>query len=154
MSFGISIGDIIALGKLATRIGQRFLNAPGQFRAISDESVAPSCQLAETYTRIVRVRCLSIVLQDVEIVLPERRLTSKQKSELDGIAQGCRNILDELEEILGRYQELDSSANYLGGMPRRVWKTLKWDLKEIDGIRGRISSNILLFNTFLTRIIG
>jgi hypothetical protein len=37
MSFGFSIGDIIAIGKLANTIRQRFVDAPEQFKAISDE---------------------------------------------------------------------------------------------------------------------
>jgi hypothetical protein len=45
MSFGIGIGDIIALGKFASKICQRFVNAPEQFKTISDESVAPAVSL-------------------------------------------------------------------------------------------------------------
>jgi hypothetical protein len=37
MSFGLSIGDIITVAKLANKIRQRFVNAPEQFKAISDE---------------------------------------------------------------------------------------------------------------------
>jgi hypothetical protein len=37
MSFGFSIGDFITVLQLATQIRQQFIDAPDQFRAISDE---------------------------------------------------------------------------------------------------------------------
>jgi hypothetical protein len=37
MSFGFSIGDFITVIELANRIRKEFVNAPSQFKAISDE---------------------------------------------------------------------------------------------------------------------
>jgi hypothetical protein len=37
MSFGFSIGDFITVLQLANQIRQQFIDAPDQFRAISDE---------------------------------------------------------------------------------------------------------------------
>jgi hypothetical protein len=37
MSFGFSVGDIIAVAKLANLTRQRFVDAPDQFNAVSDE---------------------------------------------------------------------------------------------------------------------
>jgi len=37
MSFGFSIGDFIAVIELANKIRKDFVNAPSQFKAISDE---------------------------------------------------------------------------------------------------------------------
>jgi hypothetical protein len=39
MSFGFSVGDFIAAIKLANRIRKEFVDAPSQFKAISDEYV-------------------------------------------------------------------------------------------------------------------
>ena len=39
MSFGFSVGDFIAVIELAIRIRKEFVDAPGQFKAISDECV-------------------------------------------------------------------------------------------------------------------
>ncbi|OBT72674.1 hypothetical protein VF21_08561 [Pseudogymnoascus sp. 05NY08] len=132
MSFGYSVGDIIAVAKLANKIRQRFVDSPEQFKAIATE-----------------VRSLSIILQDADIVLPERELTGQQKAELDGIVQGCHNLLEELKITLDKYQELDSGTKGSNGRSRKVWKRLTWDQKDIEGFRGRISSNIILLNTFL-----
>ena len=102
--------------------------------------------------RFNRVRSLSIVLQDAEVVVPHRDLTSQQKTELEEIGQRCGNILEELGKILDKYQELDSSSKTLGGKSRRVWKRLTWDQEEIDGARSRITSNVILLDTFLGRL--
>jgi hypothetical protein len=39
MSFGFSVGDFIAAIQLANRIRKEFVNAPSQFKIISDECV-------------------------------------------------------------------------------------------------------------------
>jgi hypothetical protein len=40
MSFGFSVGDFITVIKLANKIRKEFVDAPSQFRAISDECAA------------------------------------------------------------------------------------------------------------------
>jgi hypothetical protein len=40
MSFGFSVGDFLTAIELANRIRTRFVDAPDQFKAISDESVS------------------------------------------------------------------------------------------------------------------
>ena len=39
MSFGFSVGDFFAAIKLANKIRREFIDAPSQFKAISDEYV-------------------------------------------------------------------------------------------------------------------
>lgn len=39
MSFGFSVGDFIATIKLANEIRKKFVDAPSQFKAVSDECV-------------------------------------------------------------------------------------------------------------------
>jgi hypothetical protein len=92
------------------------------------------------------------VLQDTDDILPARDLTSQQQTELGEIAKHCQSILEELNEILKKFKELDPVAIGLDGKPRRVWKRFKWDQKDVDELRSRISSNILLLNTFLGQI--
>lgn len=98
--------------------------------------------------RFVRVRSLSIVLQNINSVLPRQRLTDQETKELGDIVRGCHNVLEELKETLDDYQQLASSAKSLGGKFRRLLEGLKWDSKVISGFRSRIVSNIILFNTF------
>jgi hypothetical protein len=37
MNFGYSVGDFITILQQANKIRERFVDAPGQFKAISDE---------------------------------------------------------------------------------------------------------------------
>jgi hypothetical protein len=99
-----------------------------------------------------RVKNLSNVLRDIDDVLPHRDLPEQQKTEFGKIVQSCQAVFKELEETLDKYQELDPNTKGFAGRSRRVWKKLRWDQKDIDWFRSRITSNILLFNTFLGRI--
>ena len=92
------------------------------------------------------------MLRDIDDILPQKELTSQQESELDDIAKRCHSVLEELEKKLDKYQELDSSAESIGGKTRRVWKRLKWDPQDVDGFRSQITLNIVLFNALLGRI--
>ena len=114
----------------------------------SQQEVVDRCSLL----RFNRVKSLSNVLRDVEDVVPQRELTNQQRTELDGIVKGCCNVLKQLEKALDRYQELDSSPKSLGGKSRKVWKRFTWDQNDIDEFRSQITSNIMLFNTFLGRL--
>jgi hypothetical protein len=99
-----------------------------------------------------RVRSLSIILQDVETVLPERELTKQQQTELHDIAEGCRNVLQNLNETLDKYQELDSNPKTFGRKARRVWKRLKLEPEDIKELRSRMSSNVVLLNAFNSQL--
>ena len=92
------------------------------------------------------------MLQNISICLSQRQPTSQQTTELDDIAQGCRNVLEELEDTLNSYDRLASTAKGLGGKFRRLLERLKWDQEDIDRFRSRITSNVTLFNTFLTQL--
>jgi hypothetical protein len=92
------------------------------------------------------------MLRDVDDVLPQRDLTGWQRRTLNEIAQGCHNVLEQLNKTLDKYQELDSSTMGISGKPRKVWKRLQWDQKDIDQFRSRISLNISAFCTFLGQI--
>jgi hypothetical protein len=103
-----------------------------------------------------RVKSLSSVLRDIEDFLDEREPTSQQKTELQDIAKGCRNVLDELKETLERYKELDSNSNpnpkTFARNARRVFKRLKWEPEDIKELRNRIVANITLLNAFHGRL--
>ena len=100
-----------------------------------------------------RVRSLSIVLQDVEVVLSERELTSQQKMELHVIAENCREVLNTLEKTLGKYHELASTSEEVGKRAKKAWKRFTWEPDEIRELRSRTTSNITLLNAFNGRLI-
>ena len=99
-----------------------------------------------------RVKSLSIVLQDINDILPARDLTSHQQTALGNIVRHCKSVLDDLNEIVIKFKELDPITKSLGRKPRRIWKRFKWDQKDITELRSRISSNILLLNTFIGHV--
>ncbi|KAF2183576.1 hypothetical protein K469DRAFT_690028 [Zopfia rhizophila CBS 207.26] len=145
MSFGYSAGDILKALELANEIRTRFVDAPDQFKAISDE-----------------VRSLSIVLDDIKVVLPQRDLTSEQRKELVSIIVGCYNILNTLNKTLEKYQELDPDLQNCDPKSfrftvRRGWKRLRWKPDDVKELRSRVISNTSLLNGFngqLTRNVS
>jgi hypothetical protein len=98
------------------------------------------------------VRSLSIILQDVEVVLSEPDLTSLQKTELREIADGCLNVLQKLEQTLGKYGELKSDSRRIGKRVKRVWKRLNWEPEDVKELRSRIVTNVTLLNIFEGKI--
>ena len=95
-----------------------------------------------------RVRSLSIVLQDVDVVLSQLEPDSKEKENLVDITASCRNVLEDLEKTLDEYCKLESKQKSAGKTVRRAWKRLKWEPEDIRELRSRISSNVTLLNTF------
>ena len=93
-----------------------------------------------------------MVVGDVEVVLSDRELSSKQKTELDDIDCGCRNILNELEKMLDKYSELGPVPMSVGKRVKRVWKKLKWDPNDIQKLRDRVISNVQFVNSFNSRL--
>jgi hypothetical protein len=104
-----------------------------------------------------RVRSLSIILEDIKIVLPHRDLTDEQAKELSSIAEGCHNVLKALDKTLEKYQELasdtkDCDLNSFRFKVRRGWKRLVLEPEDLKELRNRITSNITLLNAFNGRV--
>ena len=136
MSFGYSIGDLIAVVQLANKVRRRFVDSPSQFRAISDE-----------------VKCLSNLLRDLDDMIPDRSLTQKHVVDLQDNLHACKNLLNDLDITLDKYQILDKSGpTHLSDKSRRIWKRLKWEPADIQELRARLASNISLLNAFLGTI--
>lgn len=99
-----------------------------------------------------RVRNLSIVLQDADVAFSSRELDNEQKRDLGDIDNGCRNILDELQQILHKNSELSSEIEGVSKRVKRVWKRLNWKSEDIGELRSRINSNIGFLNAFNGRV--
>jgi hypothetical protein len=97
------------------------------------------------------VRSLSIVLQDVEVVL-STELDTQQRNDLGEIVDGCLNVLKELEQTLDKYGEFKPGPGSVGSRVKRIWKRLKWEPEDIKGIRNRIIAHVTFLNTFQGRI--
>jgi hypothetical protein len=156
MSFGFGVGDILAVIALASKIRKEFVRAPSQFKDISDEYVVLTGFYSLLILLVNRVRSLSIVLQDVEVVLSEgelhNELQNEQKVRLEEVTAGCWNVLHTLEQTLGNYDELNTGHRSVGKKVKRVWKRLNWEPEDIKELRSRISTNINLLNAFTAGI--
>ena len=75
--------------------------------------------------RFNSVKVFSNVLRDVDDVLPERDLSSQQMQDLEDIARGCHDVLNQLKEKLDKNQELGSKVK---GIKREVAK----DVEEVS----------------------
>ncbi|KAL1965282.1 hypothetical protein VTN77DRAFT_5884 [Rasamsonia byssochlamydoides] len=135
MSFGYSVGDFLTVLKLTNDIWKRFVKAPAEFKAISND-----------------IKRLGIVLQDINDFESEQCLNDQQQDEVNKISQGCRDVLNELEATLDKYQELDHTTVNIKGKAQWAWKRVKWDQTEINNYRLRIISNIESFNLLLGKI--
>ncbi|CZR68455.1 related to 2-5A-dependent ribonuclease [Phialocephala subalpina] len=89
---------------------------------------------------------------NANVAFLNRELNDDQKRDLEDIDKGCRNILDELQQILDKNSELSSESGTIGKRIKRVWKRLNWKPEDIDELRSRISTNIGFLNAFNGRL--
>lgn len=95
---------------------------------------------------------LSNILRDIEVYLPERNLTDQQNLDLQQYTEGCRNLLNELHNLLTKYRRLEESSDGFREKARKMWKRLDWEPKDIGELRSRITSTVSVLNTFLTGV--
>ncbi|KAI2822028.1 hypothetical protein CBS147343_9519 [Aspergillus niger] len=134
-SFGYGVGDFLAVVNLAKTIKERFVNAPEQFKQISEAS-----------------KTLCNVLRDIENTYQQAGLNTKQKKHLDDVYRSCYHDLNELLRRLDKYQELNFGTNSLGGAYRHFWKRLKWDQARMAEMHQRIHSDIHVFSLLSTSL--
>ncbi|EEH34808.1 ankyrin repeat domain-containing protein [Paracoccidioides lutzii Pb01] len=134
--FGFSVGDFITVLQLAHKVRHRFVDAPGQFAAISDD-----------------VRSLSAVLQEVDLILPKHTLTDQQVRDFESISKGCYNVLSELDTWLSD-NDVGSRSHKLREKASNTLKRLRWDSGEMRDFRNRITSNISLLNILYSKLSG
>jgi hypothetical protein len=132
MSFGFSVGDFVAVLKLANSLRKQLVGAPGQYSSISQD-----------------VKALSFVLQEIEdLVDGIAEGTSRRKQELEQISKTCQTVLKELETKLLQFKVLDTAGGQRGKL-RVAWKKFRWDQTGVDNFRNRLSLHMTTFNTFL-----
>jgi hypothetical protein len=154
MSFGVSVGDFVAVLSLANKLRKDFVGAPSQYRSIAKEFVPSAYVIIHFINTLAnRVRGLSIVLQDVDDQLPlSAREGGYQNPELDEISHGCHILLKELENELDKYRVVQYSGDDIQKKAISVWKRVSWDSKEIRELRDRLVSNMTLLQSFLSAI--
>lgn len=54
-----------------------------------------------------------------------------------------------MQKTLTKYFELETRGGNIREKVKRVWKRLKWEPEDIRKLRDRLTSNVILLNTFI-----
>ncbi|KAJ6183623.1 hypothetical protein N7519_004924 [Penicillium mononematosum] len=135
MSFGFSLGDLISIITLANKLRKDFVGAPSQFNSITRE-----------------VRGLAIILQDLDIQLLGYDINDKQQKQLAEISHSCGILLNELQDAMEKYKVVDYSGTSIHKKARSIWKRISWEPEDISELRGRLMSNVMLLQSFMSAI--
>lgn len=135
MSFGIGVGDILAVSKLARSIWGLFKDSSDQFRAIHNE-VASLCLV------------LDLVREAVAPHSSGLELSNEQKANLSTLIKGTENLLKDIASKIDRYESLGEKPLTIGSKAQKAWKKIRWDQDAREGYRSCIISNTTLLNTF------
>jgi hypothetical protein len=125
MSIGCSIGDFVAIGMLAWDVFKACKAAPEGFENISRE-----------------VLSLHAVLKESEETVFALPLSLEKQTRLKAIGDGCRRVLEDLQSLVQKYQRL-------GTQTRRTWDRMKWHTEDIAELRSRLTSNVVMLNTWI-----
>lgn len=130
MSFGASASDVLLCYQLAHKVWKGCREAPSDFKAVCTE-----------------VASLHLVLNEARETAHD--LSASKEEDLRQLINGCKSVLQELEELLQRYQSL-------GTQSRRTWDRIRWVKEPVEDIRQRLRSStasLTCFNTSLTKYV-
>ncbi|KAI4257966.1 MAG: hypothetical protein L6R42_005361 [Xanthoria sp. 1 TBL-2021] len=130
MSFGIGVGDFIAVGTLAWKVYKNV------YKAAKD---AP-----ESFQKVHHdVLSLHAVLKEAGEIIFDSPMSSQTQQRLRTIADGCTSVLDDLQCLVNRYEEM--------GTPGKLtWKRFRWGSEDIVEYRLRITSSVTMLNAFMS----
>ena len=89
--------------------------------------------------------------------MSELQATDKQVKDLSQSLDGCRDILDDVENYIQKNEILGTESAGLGFKTQRVWRKLKWDSATVNELRDRMVANatyLIAFNTSLARSVS
>ena len=95
----------------------------------------------------IEVASLHLVLHEAKETVDE--LSASKGEDLRQLINGCKSVLQELEELLQKYKSL-------GTQSRRTWDRLRWGRGPVKDIRQRLVSStasLTSFNTSLTKYV-
>ena len=133
MSLGYGVGDIMAISGLAFKVYTACKDAPGDYRNISDE-----------------VKSLHIIINRAAQHFESTTLSSSSRQEGQEILKGCRNVLEDLDCLIGKYNSLASARSHVVQRVR-LGAGLVLGTEDIATLRARLTSNTTLLNGFIQR---
>ncbi|KAA8573430.1 hypothetical protein EYC84_005016 [Monilinia fructicola] len=96
--------------------------------------------------KMLTASALFLECAENELSVPD--LNAKQKNELKEIIDGCRDVLKDLQQMLSKYGKLGSDPRGLGEKMKILWKRVRWDQKDINELRSRITTNVAFLDLF------
>ena len=124
MSFGIGLGDIIAVSDKAWKLYQLCSHSSEQFTAISTQ-----------------VGLLHIVLKQNKENVEKTRLTSEKRTDLAVLITGCDDVLNALEKLLDKYESFSTKE-------QSVWNQFKLGLEDVTKLQQKLDTNIGLLTAY------
>lgn len=118
-------GDIAALGQLAWQLYKTCEDTPESLKTISQE-----------------IFSLHGVLKDLEETYSGALLSATQQSRLENIRSRCRAVLEDLQDLVDRYNSLVADTKH-------TWDRLGWRSDDIAELRYRLVSTTVLLTAFV-----
>ena len=118
MALPLSIGpsDFLAAVQLSWRVYKACKNGGKSFQNIKQE-----------------VASLYMLLKEGEEILFDRELPNARQTSLRMSYVACKSVLEDLQDLLRRYQGLSLSH-------RHIWDSLKWDTVDLKELRLRMGN--------------
>ena len=126
MSSGWTVGNIIAISRLAIKVHTAYHDAPDDYRDISQEVAA----LQVLIDRVV---------QHFENIPIGSSICHGEK-----ILKGCQSVLEDLHSLIKKYDRLASTNCRL---------TFKLGKEDVMALRERLISSTVLLNGFVRRFV-
>ena len=126
---GVSIGDIISLAQVAAGICDTYRKSPERYRSISSD-----------------VNNLAMVLRRVGEASQRSRMTAEQEKDLQSLIDQAKSTLEELKKRLQEVKVLETAS-------RLSWERLRWDSKDFDSMRQRVTTICNLLSALNTGIL-
>ena len=130
--YGSGMVDVIAVSKLAIKVYTAYQNAPGEYKNISEEVMS---------LRIVVDRAIHYFEGDT--------LSDNERHEGQKVLQGFQSVLEDLDSLIKKNKSIASAK-------RKRWqffKRVKFSNSNITALRRRLTSNGILFNSFIQRFV-
>lgn len=119
----ISVGALVSLCNIAWHVYELCKDVSESFKNISSE-----------------VLSLHAILREAEENLG--RHSNTRVEGLTTVVAGCRDVLTDLETLVGKYKGLSSKT-------QRVWDRMGWHTEDIAELRLRLISNTSLLAAFM-----
>ena len=143
--FGLSPGDFVLLVQLARRTFRNCQQAGDEYAEIASE-----------------VRCLYSVLRSVRTLAkrPDSNILrqgSATTPQLISCANGCKNVLDDLDGLLAKYTALSGEGH--PSVRKKIWQRFKFgsNIQELGVVRGKLithtSTMSILFDTMQSQAL-